>query len=407
LPKLIELGLVGPINIQGRLTDTGFKIFEMNPRFTCITGLRALMGFNEVEICIAKWLNIPNSPTTLNLNYGKFGVRQTADKAIPLERNDLVKNLYRTLNTDLPEKQKTILIAGATGYLGQNLVKQLVKTGEYKVWTLNQRLTKAYEILGREKSTHYDWQDLQSGNLSLGNVDIVVHSEFSHHCTHEEIAESLRVTSDLFTHLAIHHVPALINISSQSVYGQEHEPLWTEETPVAPTTPYTQAKYSTELMAQSLHTINNQVRTSSLRLSSLTGGQPGLTLINEATAKFVNQALIGQDIHIRGGKQVLERLDVRDAANAVIALMQTNPLEWEPVYNVGGDRQYKIFEIANLVIERVSHKTGKPKVKVNLEEKDITMRSGMDHSKFSKFTGWSPLYALPDTVDSLIDYLTD
>jgi nucleoside-diphosphate-sugar epimerase/carbamoylphosphate synthase large subunit len=406
LPKLIDLGLVGPINIQGRLTDTGFKIFEINPRFTGITGLRALMGFNEVEVCIARWLKIPNSPTVLNLNHSRFGIRQTTDRSVPLERNDRVKNLYRTLNTDVQKKQKTILITGATGYLGQNLIKQLVATGEYKVWTLNRRLTKTYGILGREEFTHYDFQDLESGNLSLGNVDMVVHSAFARkNCTNQEIAESLSVTSDLFTRLAMHHVPALINISSQSVYGQEHEPLWTEETPVAPATTYAQAKYSTELMAQSLHTIHNQVRISSLRLSGLTGGQPGLVI--DMLANFVNQAMTMQDIHIIGGKQIINRLDIRDAVNAVIALIQTNPLDWEPLYNVGADVKYSILDIANLVIDRVYQKTGKPKVKVNLEEKDIMMRSRIDCTKFSEFTGWSPLYTLVDTVDSLIDHLTD
>jgi carbamoylphosphate synthase large subunit len=46
LPTFLELGLRGPLNIQGRLTDNGFRIFEMNARFTGITGLRAIMGFN-------------------------------------------------------------------------------------------------------------------------------------------------------------------------------------------------------------------------------------------------------------------------------------------------------------------------------------------------------------------------
>jgi len=49
IPELKELGARGPINIQGRLTDFGLKCFEINSRFTGMTGLRAELGFNEVE----------------------------------------------------------------------------------------------------------------------------------------------------------------------------------------------------------------------------------------------------------------------------------------------------------------------------------------------------------------------
>ena len=34
LPVLKEFGHRGPLNIQGRLTDQGLKLFEMNARFT-------------------------------------------------------------------------------------------------------------------------------------------------------------------------------------------------------------------------------------------------------------------------------------------------------------------------------------------------------------------------------------
>ena len=58
IPRFQALGVKGPLNLQGRLTDDGLKIFEINPRFTGITGLRALMGFNEVIVCIKNWLGI-------------------------------------------------------------------------------------------------------------------------------------------------------------------------------------------------------------------------------------------------------------------------------------------------------------------------------------------------------------
>jgi len=44
------VGSVGPLNIQGRLAEDGnFLPFEINPRFSASTYLRALAGFNEVD----------------------------------------------------------------------------------------------------------------------------------------------------------------------------------------------------------------------------------------------------------------------------------------------------------------------------------------------------------------------
>jgi len=44
----------GPINFQLRLTDRGPIVFEINPRFSGTTAIRALFGVNEVEAVIQK-----------------------------------------------------------------------------------------------------------------------------------------------------------------------------------------------------------------------------------------------------------------------------------------------------------------------------------------------------------------
>jgi carbamoylphosphate synthase large subunit len=53
---LRDRGLIGPCNFQSRLTEQGPKVFEVNPRFTGITGVRAAMGFNEVEAVLRRAL---------------------------------------------------------------------------------------------------------------------------------------------------------------------------------------------------------------------------------------------------------------------------------------------------------------------------------------------------------------
>lgn len=45
-------GLFGPLNIQGKITKRGFTVFEVNPRFTGITAVRAALGFRECEAII-------------------------------------------------------------------------------------------------------------------------------------------------------------------------------------------------------------------------------------------------------------------------------------------------------------------------------------------------------------------
>ena len=51
------LGSTGPLNIQGRIRDSVFVPFEINPRFSASTHLRALAGFNELDIYLQSILN--------------------------------------------------------------------------------------------------------------------------------------------------------------------------------------------------------------------------------------------------------------------------------------------------------------------------------------------------------------
>jgi carbamoyl-phosphate synthase large subunit len=46
------LGSTGPLNVQGRWHEDGFVPFEVNPRFSGTTPMRAMAGFNEPELLI-------------------------------------------------------------------------------------------------------------------------------------------------------------------------------------------------------------------------------------------------------------------------------------------------------------------------------------------------------------------
>jgi len=48
----LALGARGAINIQCRLTENGMKVFEINPRFSGTTSIRAMMGYNEPDVLL-------------------------------------------------------------------------------------------------------------------------------------------------------------------------------------------------------------------------------------------------------------------------------------------------------------------------------------------------------------------
>lgn len=52
--RLTELGHFGPCNFQARVTEDGPFFYEINPRFSGATGMRASLGFNEVEACLRR-----------------------------------------------------------------------------------------------------------------------------------------------------------------------------------------------------------------------------------------------------------------------------------------------------------------------------------------------------------------
>ena len=406
IPILKQLGHRGPLNIQGRLTDKGLKLFEMNARFTGITGLRAIMGFNEVESCIKDWLNLSNEDGTLELNYDRFGIRQTTDKIISLKKNKRIKELSMSINKKRLKTGKIILVTGASGYLGQTLIKKLLKS-KYEVWALSRNksiIEKLFKHLDGVKCFGYD--DINNGNLSIGLIDTIIHCGFARpHKGNAEITDSLNFTNQLFNLAAIHQIPEIINISSQSVYGTKQAIYWTEKTKVLPETIYAQAKYCTELMAENIKLTSKHSNVTSLRLSTLAGGQEGLVPV-DIISKFVMNVLNNESIEIIDGSQKLQRLDIRDAADGIIALLKTNSDEWEKVYNLGIEGNHTVLEMANMANMVGKEMLGRDVI-VNVKAEKIDLELGMDSSRLYSLTKWKPYYSLKDIVESLFKYYRD
>ncbi|MBA4143146.1 MAG: hypothetical protein H0X43_09120 [Nitrosospira sp.] len=129
LPIFHEYGLYGPLNIQGRITHKGPRFFEMNARFTGITGLRAMTGFNEVEAIVADVVDFLDPGFKLQQDLRKIGLRQVKSRVVDVEENtDLANAVHATGVYPWVTRGRTVMVTGANSYLGRTVLATLLAT---------------------------------------------------------------------------------------------------------------------------------------------------------------------------------------------------------------------------------------------------------------------------------------
>lgn len=289
---------------------------------------------------------------------------------------------------------KTILLTGAGGFLGRQLLWHLKDSDKYHVYAVTSNTERLNDII-----TASNIEVIKKGeDINWNSVDIVIHCAFARSGKSSEYITSLDYSKYIFHKVISNNVPALINISSQSVYGNNPNIPWTEESELMPHDLYGMAKAATEILLDGISKGGSTVITN-LRLSSI--------MLNARFVNiFVENALTGTPINIIGGSQQVSFMDIRDAADGIIALIHTPISKWNKVYNLGTGVQNSIVEIAEIVKETASYYVDK-EVVINIEEKDIPLNPCMDVSKFSNLTDWHAQFNIKDMVKSQFEYLLD
>ena len=295
---------------------------------------------------------------------------------------------------------RTILITGAGGYLGGHLIEQLSQEDKYKIFAFDLEKEKLKERFNNIHNIEfYEFNDFELNTLPFGETDIIVHLAFARaHKGEKEIAKSLVFTNDFFNKVREHRIPALINISSQEVYGNLYSHTWQEELLPTPNTIYGFAKFSSEILARNLN-FQGITNATNLRLAGLIGQDTDTRLVS----RFVDNVIKRIPIKILGGEQVLSQIDIRDAVSGIESLLRTPSTRWKNTYNLGYIRSYSIFEIAEIVVEK-ARLFGYKDIKTVREDSDAKLNAVMDSTLFYTETEWQPKYNIGSTIESIFEY---
>lgn len=289
-----------------------------------------------------------------------------------------------------------VLITGGSGYLSWELVRQLKQRSCPFVVVASSDPAKLAKDPAYAGVECVDNRQIWSDDDFMRGIDVVIHTAFCRKSLGNRLMQSLQFSKRLYQRVAAMGVKALINVSSQSVFGSQNDVPPKDDDPYAPDYLYALAKSAGELLLETIME-NTDVTYTSVRLASLVG--PSKDVPVNVLYKFVEAALHGNNIHIQGGKQEFSFLDVRDAADAIIRIVELPLDRWYPRFNLGPKDRLNIIDLAEKAVDYAARERG-TKVQIHLTEDDTLLHAGMDSSRLYSTLDWTPRFSIEDTIAS-------
>ena len=271
---------------------------------------------------------------------------------------------------------KTILVTGASGFLGHHLVAELLKRGD----------TKVFAILGRPEDKANTLPE--SSNISVfpssalfetdfGHIDTLIHTAFSRGENLPGLTRSIEFTEQIIEKVNSEDIDSIINISSQGIYkGLKPGEKIDEAGFIEPNTAYGLAKWAVENMLK----LGCKKSYTNIRMASLSSNARFLDF-------FVDSIIAGKDITVTAPNQYSSIMDVADAVTGILAIEALDIRKRESIYNLGPNVQYSILDYAESANE-IGKTMGYKPITIKVEDKGADFSICMDCSKLETLNNW-------------------
>jgi len=310
----------------------------------------------------------------------------------------------------------TILVTGATGFIGSNVVKRLVSEG-FTVYALLRHtsrrdlrsLSKVIEHIRFIEGDLADYHSLQSA-VEGCNPEVVIHLgaltpvRLSFENPFPYLQINFYGTVNL-VHALIERAPKtrLIAASTAEVYGwqDKNEPT-TEDATLHPSSPYGVSKTAADQYVQMAGKIYG-LKTTVLRCNNTYGR------IGESRffAEYVITTMLrNQNVYVGTPEHVRDYMYFEDHVNAYLLALDEKAVGH--VFNVSPGNPIKNIELAEKVAELLDYKTT---IIPNSYPPGYPMRPSkfdtdcivLDSSRIRRVLGWAPSVTLEDGLKRTID----
>lgn len=292
-------------------------------------------------------------------------------------------------------EMKTILITGASGFLGHQLVKYFHKRKDYKVLAVLGRPEDRANSLPIDNSVVI-FPCSALFETDFGHVDTLIHTAFSRGDNLQELSESLSFTENVIELVNTQNIDSIINISSQAVYkDQKPGEKVNEEWTIGPNTSYGLAKWAVENMLK----LGCKKKYTNIRMASLSANARFLLF-------FIDCIINHKDITVTAPHQYASIMDISDAILGITNIEEMHLDERQSIYNLGPETQYSILDYAKTV-NQIGEELGFAPIKINVIDNGKLFATCMDCRRLKNQTKWKPLVKKDDLIRNLFQNVTN
>ncbi len=318
-------------------------------------------------------------------------------------------------------RPSTYLVTGGAGFIGSHLTGRLLDQG-HTVTVLDDLSTGSLDNL----SPFLDQDRFRFANDSItnetvldhltGEADVVVHlaAAVGVQLIVDKPVQTIETNvlgTELLLRAAQRYRTKVVLASSSEVYGKGAKLPFAEDDDIllGPSSRsrwgYAASKLVDEFLALAYHQEYGLPVVVARLFNTVGPGQIGR--YGMVLPRFVGQALAGEDLTVYGdGGQRRCFCDVRDVVEALAGLAE-HPEAPGRVFNVGGEEEIAIRDLAERVIQRSGSSSGitlVPYAEAYAPGFEDMRRRRPDTSRVRRLLGWRPSRGLDEIIDAVIEH---
>ena len=307
-----------------------------------------------------------------------------------------------------------IIVTGGCGFIGSNFVRHLLATDPGLAIVNIDKLTYAgnpENLADIESDSRYTFKQgdicdaaFVDGVLSEGPVDAVVNFAAESHVDRSIldsgpfIQTNIVGTQVLLDAARKREVPRYVQVSTDEVYGSlGDEGFFTEETPLAPNSPYSASKTAADLLVRSYcHTFNFPGI-----ITRCSNNYGPYQFPEKLLPLFISNLMADKPVPVYGkGENVRDWIHVLDHCRGIEAALRKGKVG--EVYNFGGKCEMQNIALTKLLLKLL----GKPESLITYvkDRPGHDLRYAIDCSKAERELGWAPQITFEQGLNETIQW---